>query len=778
MVDDPPPVDTTNMKEAGDVADSTAASLANLGSMAYSAQAAFDVLGGQVKQASTIFQSFDSAMREVGISFSVNKALTQDQTTQFALLSNAMLGARDSYKSFTGVDSSGLSTFTEQIQYITSTLGNTESGIGALVSVAKNAFGKEVPAAIKGSFGAVEQFVVNLAKSADNGLKLQNAVIQLAGKTGNLNTVFELAGPKLQNINALLQKHAQMMADATQATGVAPEMVEKYYSELGQVPGALESLVTSTGNANQKTTMLTAAMKVAAGTGRSFEEIVDDLKVAFKDYGMTGENALKFSSQISAVTQNLGVELSTVRDALRSGAEAFKMFANAGESASRMSTGMAEVMNNYAKALESTGLNGTAAVDVIRNMTGQISQMGIAQKSFLSAQTGGGGGLMGAFQIDKMMRDGDLKGVFEKVRQQMQKQFGKIVTVDEASQSQGAAAQMTKQMMILKQGPLGQFARSDVEAERILEGFKAAGAGGGGGGLNPDILKETMDKGTSVQEKSYTVMSDMRGHLEAIHKAADIGTLGFVQKSGLTAGAGVNTAGMVQNEAAYKMSQGLKGSMAGAANMGTQGIGDSYAQANAQKKLMDSTGRAAVAAITGLQSTFKMVPDVIKGPAEALKQSITSGDTKGAMDQIKLLEAGIKKRKEDAKKLSVDKRGDAMAEIEKEEAVIGKAKAYFSAATGAAPVGVDLSGATGKGKAQPPGAKVGAAVPKATGIGTGVAPGAPTGGALGVGGANAGPGGPGKQDVTVHVTGFCLKCKQEIDNSAQANALSPQGKSI
>jgi hypothetical protein len=755
---DPNLPDPAKLQEVTEASIDAAESLANLSSHANDTQDAFDFLDKTLGRVKTTFDRFDSTLGDFGVSLNVSKTLTEDQITQFSLLSAAVLGTRESYTSLASVDTSGLNTFTNQIKYISDELAHSKSGISALVNVAQSAFGTAIPKEIQGSLGAVQQFVLNLAQSADNALRLQNAYLQLSAKTGNLGNVFALAGDKLENINSLLQKHAQMMADAGAATGAPTEAIEKYYSELGAVPGALDSLVVSSADANEKTNMLTATMKVAAGTGRSFEDVVDDMKVAFRDYGLTGEQALKFTAQISSVSQDLGVELETVRGALRSGADAFKLFADSGASASNMATGLAEVMDRYSMALKSTGLNGTQALDVIKGMTGQISNMGIAQKSFLSAQTGGSGGLMGAFQIDKMMRDGDMKGVFEKVRQQMMKQFGTIVTVDEASKSQAGAAQMTRQMQILRQGPLGQFAKSDVEAERILEGFKAAQAGGGGG-LNPDIVKETMDKGTSVQEKSYTVMSDMRSHLEAIHKAADIGTLNFVQKSGLTAGAGINVAGMTQNGAADRMSSGLRARMLSATNMSTDEVSNSAAAAMKQKLLLDTTGAAAVKAITEFRDSFKLVPDVIKGPTEALKKAIGMGDVNGAKSQIKLLEDSIKARK------STD-----ASEVKAQTDMINNAKAFI-AANDNAPA-INLAQAAGNRKAAPASTRVGIAADRATSKAS-LAAGTTTGGGGTMDHAHLASS---KSDVTVHVTGFCLKCKQEIDSASQKNALSPQGK--
>lgn len=767
-------IDSQNIKDIGDAANGSASSLGKLESSASTAQLSIDLLGVATKKAGNILNSLNNSIRDLDISFNTSKSLTSNQITQFTLLSTAALGARDSYNSFMNVDTSGLNTFTDQIKYMTQTLGNTESGIGTLVDIAKNAFGAVMPEYIKKSLPAAEQFVLNLARQADNALKLQNGIIQLAAHTGNLNNVFALAGTKLENINALIQKHSEMISQANLATGVAPEIVEKYYSELGQIPGALESLVSSSGSANERTTMLTAAMKMAAGTGRSFEEVMDDLKTAFREYGLTGESALTFSAQISAVTQNLGVELSTVKDALRSGADSFKMFASAGESASNMASGLADIMNDYAKSLESTNVSGTVAVDIVRNMTGQISQMGIAQKSFLSSQTGGAGGLMGAFQIDKMMRDGDIKGVFEKVKQQMQKQFGSIVTLNEASQSQSAAAQMTKQMMILRQGPLGQFARSDVEAQRILEGLRAS-QDNGDGGVNPDILKDAMDKGTTIQEKSYTVMNEIRGHVEAIRRVADAGSLGFMQGSGLTAGSGDIINGTMQNEAAERLRNGLRSTMTGASNMDTLGIEASYAQVAAKKEQIRTTGTEAIKAFNGLADVFGLLPDVIKGPTEALKQAITSGDVNKSLENIKLLEADLANRKSQVKSIPIDKRKSIMDQIAKEEVALNRAKEYYASISSSG-ANIALATATGNNQAMPAGNRVGMAAVRVSGASN----------LSGDGSTSALPGinnrgnipATSKQDVNVHITGFCLKCRQEIDNSAQANAINPQGRSL
>lgn len=750
--------DPNNIEEIGTVAQQSAEQLGNLSDVAIQSQDSFNKLNNVVGESGSMFSSLSNMIEGVGISLNTTKAFTDNQVTQFALLSNAVLGARESYKSLAGTDFSGFRNQIDDLMKI-----SLESPLSPAAAAARNALegvassigGKTADEISKMSVKSLGLLATSLLTSADNALKLQTGVISLAAKTGELGSVFDLGGQKLENINILLEKHAAMISGSIAATGAAPESVEKYYMALGSVPGALSAIVASSGDADDSVTMLTAAMKVASGSGRDFTDVVDDLKIAFRNYGMTGESALRFSAQIGDVTQKLGVELDIVKNALRSGSEAFKMFAHTGTGASQMASGLADIMSHYGTALESTGLQGTQAVDVIGNMTQQMGKMSIAQKSFLSQQTGGTGGLMGAFQIDKMLRDGDIKGVFEKVRMQMQKQFGQIVSVDEAAQSESAANQMTRQMTMLKQGPLGQFARSDQEAQSILEGFKAAQEGRGGGGINPDVLKDTMDKGTSVQEKSYSVMTDMRSHLEAIRRSSDVGTLSFLQKTGLTAGtgSGLKPGEMLQSEGANKSSEALRRNMTGATNMEAEQFQGSLADVTKNKKLIDTTGKNAVAALTGLTDSFRILPLSIKGITDSLQQAISSGDVEGTKSHIQRLEDNIKKLKATTDDTTV------LEQIGKQEEALSKAKEYWAVAS-TQTLGSDVMA---------PGAVLGAAANRSSGTATF----APRGAAGGTGEVTNAPGVQ-KQDVTVHVTGFCIKCKQEMESGHQANGIAPQ----
>ena len=766
-VDPVPPGTAEEITKVGEASQKAADDIANMSNMVISSRASFTGMGTAMNGVSNMFSQLSSSMRGFGISLNEIKSLTSQQREQFTLVSAAVIGARESFTGLANVDTTGLSTFSGQLGELMTTLKNegpiTSKVAEGLADLAKKAGASDSAIAQAGAKGVagLTALAQSMITAADNGLRLQNAVIQMAGSTGGLKEVFDLAGGGLENMNALLAKHQQVISDAGAATGVHTAQIEKYYAQLGSVPKALSSLVKGSGDADTRVNMLAATMKVATGTGRNYTEVVDDMKTAFKNYGVVGEDALKFSAQMSEVSNNLGVEMDTVRKALIGTADTFKMFAGTQKEASRMSSEFAQVMNTYAGALERTGLSGTQAVEVVKGMTGQLSQLSIAQKAFLSAQTGGPGGLMGSFQIDKMMREGKISEVFEKVRKQMSQQFGKIVTLDEASQSQGAAAQMTKQMMILRQGPLGQFAKTDVEAQRILEGFKEMEKGGPGAAqkLSDNVVQESMDKGTAIQEKSYTVLTEINQGIAALRGNANIGALGMMQKS-FAAGSGTGEFGAENNVATR-----LRGTMAGATNMRADKIRDSLSTDTANKKLVDTSGRSAAAAISSFEKTLSpdAMKDAIKQPLEVLKKAFSATGTDYGEEGIQKakddLKAKIEKLKSDAQSMPTNQRGGAMTDIAKGEDALKKIDAYQAAIAAGKPAS-DRN-------VRPPGAQVGAAAGRAAAAKPATPGGGPQPGTVG---AASPPGG--KHDIMVHVTGYCLKCKQTIEGGEQSETVN------
>lgn len=588
------------------------------------ARDAFNGFGAAASKVKDTINSLYGQMGTLGISMNANANLTKEQTAAFGMLSVALLGVRKAFDGLSDIDTRGLNTFTQQVTDLQqiilkdSSLGTmTEKTLAYTAALIRSgAPAKAFMDAAQGGFSAVSKLAMQMAASADNALRLQNVTVQLAAKTGQLNDLYAAAGPNLGKINYLLQLQQKSLTDTATATQLPIDAVEKYYGELGLVPKALDQQVKSGTDANKTVNMLTATIQYATGSGRKYTDVIEDLKTAFRDYNITGEEALKFTARMGQIANRFGFELEDVRAALRGTADVFKMFGNEAE-------GAADIMNEFLGPLTSGkfGLSGHAAIEVVKGLTEGIRGMGIAQKAFLSAQSGGPGGLMGAFQIEKLLREGKIDEVFDKVKQQMTKQFGQIVTLDEASKSPQAAAQLTKQMMILRQGPLGQFAKDDQSAIRLLEAFRAK-AEGRPGAVTPDlggtVVQDNMKIGVELQKKSTTELSRIRAILEATRGAAGVANLSTLQE-GFTAGTGTP---VINTEAMSKLRDNLSQAMEDAASASGRTVSD-IASTLQTKTIKDKSGVISAQIVDQYGKIFSEIGPAFKAPADTARQLIT-----------------------------------------------------------------------------------------------------------------------------------------------------------
>lgn len=785
MVDTPITIDPAAMADAAASADSTAQSLSNLGSVANNVQDHMNVLSDVVKGAKNRFDEFTASMGKVGVSLNQNHALSAQQTTQFGLLATAVFGSQKAFEGLAGVDTKSLSTFGDQIGYLTQNLGQGKNAVGALVRLAEEGFGAIVPNAAKKSVGAMKSFLSNLTESADNSLRLQNAVIQLAAKTGTLNDVYNKTGPTLGKMNSLLASQNAIMDKAQASTGLGRTTIDQYYASLGAVPKALQETVSGVDNASNSMSMLTATIKLATGSGRDYDSIIKDLHTAFTEYGITGENALIFTARFSEISSKFGVELDIVHSGLIGATSAFKNMTDAGAAAHTMTEGLAGVMNDYVGGLMKAGMSGQHAVDTIKDMTDNMSRMGIAQKAFLSAQTGGPGGLMGGFQIEKMIREGNVAGVQDKVMQTMQKQFGKITTLDEAGQSEQGAAQLQKQITMLKQGPLGQMVKSDQDAYKLLESMRARqdGRAAPATPLDQKGLQSAIAKGSSIEEKSFTQLTSIRQHLESIRRSAETSNLGFLQQ-GLTASTGGGSLG-TQTPAQRESQRNLTKGMAQADTSGGKLTATHDAQMKAGGQYIDSSGKIAANTITDFQKWFNTIPKSLAASMDVIQQAISTGKKENipaALDQVRKdiadkrasLQASVSgMSKEDIAKQT--------AQINLEEKTNNQASSYFKNSGSLGTTGLTAgksqsSGAVGEVNANMEEANFGSATlenattSSVASAGNKSTTAAPSAAAIPSGGSG------GSNELNIHLTGTCIDCGRKMENSDHRDSMSPTAK--
>lgn len=622
---------------------------------------ALGALNSVTELAGKLLSGINNKCKEFGVNLQSTTRLTEGQAAAFGAFTAATIGAGTAFDNFGNFDTSGLSTMKGQIEDLEKILlGSNKEVLEATdklnrfaqsgskdASVFKTltdglATAKETALAFA---APILETAKNMASSSDQALKLENGFLQLSARTGNLDTVLKAAGPGLENLNLLMDDQRHMMERSAGATHLSTDEIAKYYGALGTVHGALGSVVQAGDGSSKTIDTLTATIQIAKGSGREYKDIIDDMRLAYKDYGIEGEKALKFTAQMGEIANKTGVDLEDVRTALRNTADSFKMFGNNAD-------GAANMMNNYIESLKRSGISGSAAIDVIKDMTGSIQGMDISKKAFLS-----GGGLAGAFQIDKLLKEGKIDEVMEMTRKKMTQMMGgqKIVSLEEAGKSQSAAAQMAKQVAILRQGPLGSMAKTDQEAYAILGSFKEKQEGRVGTiptALNQNVVQDAAKTGNMLLEKQDTKLADMRRVLQASQLEAqgiNLNTkeLLFATRKGIPS----------KNEIAEirDMRDRNQRSMAAYTYSGSE---TEEATNRLKTGNIKETGRQGAA--DSIKNMGKFIEELglsIKAPFEAIKNMVTGGASGTAIkDTLEEHKANIKKRQESVMSSSMNKK--------------------------------------------------------------------------------------------------------------------------
>lgn len=752
-------------------APATDTNLDKTGELANKAAQAFGVLHDAADGVKSVLERFNAQAERLGVSLKTNQALTQDQAAAFGILSSSIIGTRDAFENLGGVsiDTTGLDTFKKQWLDLEGLMKGGGGGQALMALKNKAMEMLQAQGASKSKIAEIANmgaeaftgFARNFFASADNGMKLQNVMVQLAAKTGTLNQVTTAAGPGLEKINLLLAQQQDVITKAAGATKLGADVVEQYYAQLGTVPRALESTVKGANTAGQAVSMLTATIQFAKGSGRGYADVVNDLKFAYKELGIQGEPALKFTARMSELSNKFGIELEEVQSALKGTADTFKLFGNNAEGAAKM-------YNQYLGQLQATGVSGKTALDMMSQLTAGIKGMGIAQKAFLSAQTGGAGGLQGAFQIEKMLREGKMDQVFDKVRQTMNKTMGPAVTLDEAASSPQAAAQLTKQIAMLRQGPLGQFAKDDQSAMRILEAFRAKDQGKVVD-LKETVLQDTMKTGVDLQEKSVTELSRIRELLQANQGFANIANYTTAQQ-GLTAGIGAPMQGADYNA---QFRDNLKQSSINSA-IGSGTNTAAYAKEVKSKIITDRSGEMAADVIGNYKTFFNELGPALKAPIAKIRELFKSGKDTDAKEEYKQFMANIQQKRKDLANAPAMLRASGMQELDQQEQVMKTAYGALASSNGAAgenqlapkfnpnidPSELGLAGDNVRQAAGRAAQSRNVGTAPATAAAGGTTPGAAPqqGGHLG--------------DLTVHVEGYCIECGEKMKGSRKSESIN------
>lgn len=446
--------------------------------------------------------------------------LSGNMATAFDLITQSVFGATKAFDVFnSSVDQS--QSFSTQMKVL--------EGAGKLTNSVLREFAVALgasPKVLNAGADAIKTFVVEMANGADASMKLQTGFLQMMGTTGSLNDVFLEAGNGLQDLNNVLLKQSLMINEISGATGASSSQVANFYKLLGEtIPGSVSQQVSGVDKMGRSYNTLQDAMTLAAGTGRNVKNVIDDMSTAWETYGLSGTDALEFTAKMSELSNKFGINLKYTESFVKANADAFKMLSDSADNGTNS-------FNRWFDSLRNTGLSAKQSSDIIQQMTTQMGNLTIAQKAFLSAQSGGPGGLRGAMQIENLLRQGKVDEVLQKAEQALKKQFGnKIFTQQEAETSEFAASQFVRQRQLLQSSAFGGLAKDDKQATRILEAFKSGTSPVAALKSPEGALNESLKRGEDVQSRSLSQLTRLVNIGERQLSVSSNTSLDLIQKT-------------------------------------------------------------------------------------------------------------------------------------------------------------------------------------------------------------------------------------------------------
>lgn len=423
----------------------------------------------------------------------------------------------DSFSGFLrGEKADGWANISEQFEFVKNNIKSIEG-----------AFGKGIPglSQIGSALGNITTAMTQQHKYAQNANAMQREIMQMAAAQGQLNDVIGETGGKIDTLPDRMLKLSDQFAKGANANA----LTVKEYSSLAKtlidkIPGALNETFTVMDSKAQGgrrgITQLDAAIKIAVGSGRAYSVVVKDMEKAFEDLNANAEVASKYSAAIGASNQSLGLIMEHTNKFFDSFIEHLRDTGLSASAQERAIVGASNVLGRYSQSLRDTGLSAKSSTELIKKLTDSIMGTSIAEKSFLSARSGGVGGLQGGFKIEKMIKEGRTDEVVNMAEKNLRRQFGgKVYTLDDASKSSEAASQFYKQREMLKSGAFGiGKGLSDDQASRFLESLASGKGGKGLDDLNK-TLNNTVNVGNQIQEKQLselTILSNTASNIESI----------------------------------------------------------------------------------------------------------------------------------------------------------------------------------------------------------------------------------------------------------------------
>jgi hypothetical protein len=732
---------------------------------------------GSATQATAVSAGmFDSVISGAASKLSGITSLLDSNSAAFGAMGVAVLGASDKFKNFgENIDTTRLNTFTKQFKALSDIMAGSpgtqvaKQGFQAIIDqVSKLPGGMGVAAdMMKTTTSAAMTLAEKFLASADNAMYAQNAMYQMAGASGQLATVMQgipgvltAAGNGLENINQTSAEYTNRMQSIQQSTFQTDEAFGKWSAQMSALPGGLKAIMEQSDGTTNGMNALQGAIQYATGAGLQQKDVMELMTQGMHTYNMSAKDSLQYTARAGEILNTFkdkGLMIDDVNKALKGANDTMKGFVfGPAANAANMTQNMSNAMEQYVGQLTAVGVPGEQAAEMFKNLTDKMHGLGVAQRAFLSQQTGGPGGLLGSFQMQKLMRD-DPEAAQKKMQDAMKKEMGggPMMTLDSVK-TQADAAKLQKEIMMMTQGPL-KMADTEEQAEAMIEAMSK--------GTKVDYTKdkgkflgEAEGRGKTIEQQQMTKFGQVAMTAQSVQLMAGQTNLNTLQgaltaKTGKEGGVNGTGAGVATGKSEMRDYMDTVATRQGSASQNVMkdvsGLGSSI------MPYLADAGKAMVESFKG-------------GNAAEIKQSQATLN-----EQITKQRAQIAKEPDDLKKADTAKLNSYLTSLHKQTD-----QAPPDAGTGAA----GTTGTAGRYASAgqqvgahytPAGQQVGAAIPKN---------GQPAAGKDTSGGANNALGGRGNgpvpvtlvgSGITVNFTGKCPHCNKDVKSTASAESVAP-----
>jgi hypothetical protein len=332
-----------------------------------------------------------------------------------------------------------------------------------------------------------------VASAADQFQSLETGIIAAAAASGNLNNIMGAVHENFDGLDDVAAQYNAQINDAATRSGMLIPTVAKYAAELMKIPGALTDTTYEFGESAGKTKTsvndLSDGMKVAAAYGLNLADVSKRQNELYTKFNIEGGASLSIIAKMAKASQDLEVPMEIINSSTMKIADSFKLF---GDNTSSALT----IVSAFQGALKDT-TSKEAITEVVEGFSSGIKSMDTAQQAFISAQSGGKGGIAGAMHVQFLQQQGKMDEVAEMARKAMTRQFGRISTTADVEKNAALAPQVLKeQTMLINMG----LAKDQGSANKLIE-FLATGKKIEEKKDVQKVLSEAIDRGDRFQQK-------------------------------------------------------------------------------------------------------------------------------------------------------------------------------------------------------------------------------------------------------------------------------------